>query len=370
MNIRLFKVFMSPTVGWKVQQTLYSGFIGQGEKVNQFEKDIAEFLGCDNVLTLNSATSALHLALHMIKTNDAEVLCTPLTCTASNFPVILNGLRIKWVDVDVQRLTMDLKDLESKITSSTKIIMLVLWGGYPIDFNELNNILDRAEAKHGFRPFVILDGAHSFGSKFNGKNISEYADITCYSFQAIKHITTVDGGCMVIKDKKLYDRAKLLRWYGIDRDNPKTAMRCEDNIPEVGFKFHMNDVNATIGIENLKHANDIVAKHQENAAYYDANIKNKYVTLLTRESGGQSAVWIYSLLVDEKESFIKYMSDNGIDTSQVHERNDKHTALSEFKIDLPTLDKVVSKMIAIPVGWWITEQERNYIVKTINNFTI
>ncbi len=113
-----------------------------------------------------------------------------------------------------------------------------------------------------------------------------------------------------------------------------------------------------------------MAKHQSNAAYYDANINNKHVTLLTRESGGESAVWIYSLLVENRESFIKYMSDNGIDTSQVHERNDKHTALSEFKIDLPTLDKVVSKMIAIPVGWWVTEQERNYIVKTINNFTV
>ena len=163
------------------------------------------------------------------------------------------------------------------------------------------------------------------------------------SLQAIKHITSVDGGLLYCPHDELYERAKLLRWYGIDR-NPKgrTDFRCEADIEEWGFKFHMNDVCAAIGMENFKHMDRLVSRHKENAAYYDLRLKNvDGVTLLKREEGFESAFWIYTLKVDDRPSFYEYMKECNIMVSQVHERNDKHSCMAEFQTKLPNLEKTI-----------------------------
>ena len=167
-----------------------------------------------------------------------------------------------------------------------------------------------------------------------------------------------------------YTKTKLLRWYGIDR-NPKgrTDFRCEADIPEWGFKFHMNDVCAAIGMENFKHMDELVGKHKSNAAYYDEHLQNvDGVTLLKREEGFESAFWIYSLLVDDRPSFYEYMKECNIMVSQVHERNDKHSCMSEFETELPNLEKTIGHVVSIPVGWWVTEEQRQYIVDCIKNW--
>ena len=168
----------------------------------------------------------------------------------------------------------------------------------------------------------------------------------------------------------MYERAKLLRWYGIDR-NPKgrTDFRCEADIEEWGFKFHMNDVCAAVGMENFKSIDVIIAKHKENALYYDLKLQNvEGVTLLKREKGFESAFWIYTLKVDDRPSFYKYMEECNITVSQVHERNDKHSCMAEFKTELPNLDKTIGNVVSIPVGWWVTEEEREYIVDCIRKW--
>mgnify|MGYP005711928539 FL=1 len=154
-TIPLFKVFMSPTAKDKAGEVLDSGYIGQGPKVDEFEKQIGDYFGNNKVVTTNAGTSALHLALHLLKKpkphwnedvfqgvafvshnwpgieDGDEVLATPLTCTASNWPIVANGLKIKWVDIDPTTLNMCLEDLERKMTPKTKAIMGVHWGGYP-----------------------------------------------------------------------------------------------------------------------------------------------------------------------------------------------------------------------------------------------
>jgi dTDP-4-amino-4,6-dideoxygalactose transaminase len=386
-QIDLFKVFMSPNAKTEVGKVLDSGFIGQGPKVDQFEKDLRQFLERDYVVTLNSGTSGLHLALSLLKKSASstsadgysigekswpgmqegdEVLATALTCTASNFPILANGFRIKWVDIDPETLNMDLDDLERKITPTTKAIMLVHWGGYPNDLDRIKEIQNKAYQLYGFKPVVIEDGAHSFGSKYKGKYLGNHGNIVMYSFQAIKHITSVDGGALVLPHRDLYNRAKLTRWYGIDREGNRKDFRCETDIEEWGYKFHMNDICATVGIENLKHADDIIKKHQQNAEYYDTNLQNvNKVTLLKRKPGHDSAFWIYSMLVDDRDAFMKHMKNCGITVSQVHERNDKHTCVREYKTPLPSLDKTIGKVVSIPVGWWVTPEDREYIVNCI-----
>ena len=373
--IQLFKVHMAPTAAEEVAKVLNSGYIGQGPKVDEFEDQLKDYFDHDFVQTVNSGTSALHMALHLLKKPNNkwpgiqegdEVLATALTCTASNFPILANGLKIKWVDIDPTTLNIDLDDLARKITPKTKAIILVHWGGYPNDLDKIKQIQEQAEELYGFKPAVIEDGAHSFGSKYKGKNIGTHGNLTMYSLQAIKHITSIDGGLLLSPHQELHRRGKLIRWYGIDRDSNRKDFRCEADIEEWGFKFNMNDVCATVGMENLKHAAELIKKHQANAAYYDKHLKDiKGVTLLDRHKGHDSAFWIYTMLVDDREGFYKWMKECNIVVSQVHERNDKHTAVKEFKSNLPTLDKTIGKIVSIPVGWWVTKEQREYIVDCI-----
>ena len=374
-TIQLFKVFMSENAAPEVTKVLNSGYIGQGEKVEQFESKLQDFFMKDYIVTLNSGTSGLHLALDLLKKSSGkwpgledgdEVLATSLTCTASNFPILANNLNIKWVDVDPTTLNMDLDDLSRKISPKTKAIMLVHWGGYPNDLDRIKEIQNKCFELYGFKPAVIEDGAHSFGSKYKGKHIGNHGNMTMYSLQAIKHITAIDGGLLLLPHQELYDRAKLLRWYGIDRNSNRKDFRCEADIQEWGFKFHMNDVCATVGMENLKHADEIVSRHQSNAKFYDEHLQDiPGLTTLTRHEGHESALWIYSMLVENRDGFYKHMKDCGIVVSQVHERNDKHTCVEDYKSSLPTLDKIIGKVVSIPVGWWVTDEDRQYIVDCI-----
>ena len=374
-EIPLFKVFMAETAATEVAKVLNSGYIGQGPKVDAFERELRDYFNLDYVLTTNSATSAEHLAIHMLKSKREgwpglepgdEVLSTALTCTASNWPSLANGLKIKWVDIDQTTLNMDLDDLERKITSKTKVIMLVHWGGYPNDLDRVRKIQEKCKEMHGFKPVVIEDCAHSIGSKYKGRPIGTHGNICTFSFQAIKHITSIDGGLLVVPHKDLFNRGKLLRWYGIDREGDRKDFRCEADVVEWGFKFHMNDVSATVGIENLKHADHIIGTHKSNAEFYDNNLKTTGLTLLDREEGFESAFWIYSMLVEDRIGFMRKMKEHGITVSQVHERNDKHTCTRDYVSPLPTLDKTISKVVSIPVGWWVTPEERQYIVDCIN----
>ena len=387
-KIPLFKVFMADTAAEEVSKVLNSGYIGQGPKVDKFESDLQKYFNHDYIQTVNAGTSALHLALHLLKKPSThkqnfdgvafwdqkwpglepgdEVLATAMTCTASNWPVLANGLKLKWVDIDPDTLNMDLDDLARKITPKTKVIMLVHWGGYPNDLDRVKQIQDKAYKMYVFRPAVIEDGAHSFGSEYKGKRIGNHGNLTMFSLQAIKHITSIDGGILSSPHKELHQRGKLIRWYGIDRDGDRKDFRCEADIEEWGYKFHMNDVCATVGIENLKHANKIISKHKENAAYYDKHLQNiDKVTLLKREKGFDSAFWIYSLKVEDRDKFYKHMDECNITVSQVHERNDKHTCVREFQSNLPSLDTTIGKIVSIPVGWWLTPEEREYIVRCI-----
>ena len=153
-HIPLFKVFMSPYAPEKVKKVLESGFIGEGNQVKLFEKNLKNYTGCENLITTNSATSAIHLAIHLVKNNihgykkynwplvedGDEVLTCPLTCTATNWPVLANNLNLKWVDVDMNTCNMCLDDLKNKLSKKTKIIILVHWGGNPVDLGKIEEI--------------------------------------------------------------------------------------------------------------------------------------------------------------------------------------------------------------------------------------
>jgi len=371
--ISLFKVYMSKNAATAASDVLNSGFIGQGPVVEKFEESLRDRFKNEFVVTTNSGTSSEHLAIRLLQdplqlSNDDEVLCTALTCTATNWPVLANGLKIKWVDVDTNNLNMDLDDLERKLSPTTKIIYLVHWGGYPVDLDRVKKIQNKCHRMYGFKPAVIEDCAHALGSEYKGRKIGSHGNMCTFSFQAIKHLTSVDGGLLSVPHKHLFDRGKLLRWYGIDRENTsRKDFRCEEDIVEWGYKFHMNDVLASIGLCNLKNIDkNVINKHKDNAKYYNENLANvDGVTLLENKSGHDSSYWIYTIKVERRDKFMKMMQEKDIMVSRVHERNDKHTCVREYISALPTLDKVVNEMICIPVGWWVTKEDREYIVECI-----
>ncbi len=359
--IPLFKVFMSETVLEPLRTTLFSGYIGQGPRVEEFEKAVAPWFGNNNVLSVNSGTAALHLALRLAGVGPGdEVVSSPMTCTATNMPILERGGRIVWADIDPLTGNIDSVDVERKITPRTKAVMAVDWGGYPCDLDELGHI----GRKYGVK--VIEDAAHAFGAQYKGKVVGSHSDFVCFSFQAIKHLTTVDGGALLCKESGDYRRGKLLRWYGIDRETERKDFRCEEDIVEYGYKFHMNDVTATIGLEQLKYVGQILEKHRSNAAFYDTRFKGlSSLERLHYRSDRLSSYWLYTVLVENRLAFMAEMKQAGIMVSQVHARNDLHSMAREFRRNLPGVEAFVERQVSIPVGWWLSPVEREHIAATV-----
>jgi dTDP-4-amino-4,6-dideoxygalactose transaminase len=239
---------------------------------------------------------------------------------------------------------------------------MIHWGGNPCLINEINAIAK----EHGIK--TIEDAAHAFGGKYDGNTMgSTPSDFTCFSFQAIKHITSIDGGLLTCKSEEDYERAKLLRWFGIDRE-PKTKeaidLRCEIDVPESGYKFHMNNISAIVGLENLKHADEIIQKHRDNALFYNEAFKDTKVK--TPIENGQSSYWLYTMHVQNRDEVMSKLKENGIASSKVHARNDTHSMFKDFhEPNLPGVKEFNRTHLCIPTGWWVTKEDREKIADIV-----
>ncbi len=379
--IPLFKVFMSEDVIEPLKNVLLSGFISQGPQVEKFEEKICEYFDNKNVLSLNSATSGLTLALRLLKDKDEEnywpgfnesediVLSPALTCFATNASILANNAKINWIDTDNNTANVNIKDIKNKLNQYTKVLYIVHWGGYPVDLDLLKELQEEHLKKYGYKFMIIEDCAHAFGATYKGKKLGNHGNICVFSLQAIKHLTTGDGGLIALPNKKLYDRAKLLRWFGIDRDKRnynRKDFRLENDITEYGYKFHMNDINATIGLYNLPHIEDLLMKNRYNYNYLYNNLKDvPGITLLENKNDRETSAWLFTMKVERKNDFIEKMKEHNITTSQVHNRNDLNSCVSEFSCELPNLSNLEKELICIPVGWWLTNENLTYIIQTI-----
>lgn len=371
-EIPLFKVFMSEEAITKVTETLRSNFIGQGTKVEQFERELSFFLQTPYVNTVNSCTSALTLALKLVgHLPGHHILTCPLSCFASASPIVQNGYRPIWIDIDLTNCNMSLDDLDKSITPTTKAILLVYWGGVPVDLDKLSQILYRHELKLGRSIPVIEDCAHAFGSTYKGRMVGTTGHIGCFSFGAIKTLTTSEGGAIVSPSRAHFDRVKLLRWYGIDRSNSdKINLRCSEDIKEVGSKYHMVDTNASIGLGNLPFIESLLNIQRANAVYYQEQLVNiPGLALLTPNPDSNPSYWLFTILVQARDKLIAKLKDNKIISSKVHERNDRHSCMKDYKCyeSLPNLDRLSQEYLSIPVGWWVKEEDRERIVKVIQS---
>ncbi|MFQ5651708.1 MAG: DegT/DnrJ/EryC1/StrS family aminotransferase [bacterium] len=365
--IPMHKVFMPENIDEvmvPLREVLKGGWIGEGPRVREFEHRIAQFLGTEKVTALNSCTSALQLALRLCEVGIGdEVITTPMTCMATNEPIVLSGATPVWADVQPDTGNIDPDSIRSKITLRTKVIMIVHWGGYPCDIAEIQAIAQ----EHGLK--VVEDCAHAWGAVYRDTLVGNHSDFACFSLQAIKHFTTGDGGILVCKHEQDHMRARSLKWFGIDREQRRENELgvAEWDIGEAGYKFQMNDIAATIGLAQLPYLSDLLARRRENAAYYQKHLEDlEHAELLQEKDDRQSAYWLFTIKVDERERFIKHMKQAGVATSIVHMRNDLHSLFANHnRAGLTGLDEFAARMVCIPVGPWVGPAERDKIVTVI-----
>lgn len=343
----------------KLEEVLYSGYVAQGEIVENFERKFEKYIGGGHTLSLNSGTAALHIALILagVKAGD-EVISTPLTAEPTNVAIKMVGAKVRWADIDYNTGNICPESIEKAINEKTKAIIVVDYAGIPVDVKRIQEISKKYNIP------VIEDAAHALGAKYNGKKTGNHFPFTVYSFQAIKHLTTIDGGALQIQDKELYEKGKLIRWFGLD----KNKSRFENDITIQGYKYHMNNVNAAIGLVQLENIEELVQKYIQNGKYLDENLKDvKGVELIKYYSNSEPSYWLFTLKVENRGGFIKKLTENGIMASELHKRNDAHTYLNDFPTSLPNLDKFYSKMVHIPCGWWVTKEDCDKMIHLIKS---
>lgn len=362
--IPLFKVHMPKDTDKELKKVFDSGMITEGIYSDKFEHKFGKFINNKNSCLVNSCTSALTLAYRMCDLQPGdEIIVTPLTCMATNEPAHLMGAKLVWADIDPSTGNICPDSVRKKINKRTKVISAVHWAGQPFEIDEINDIA----SQYGTR--VVEDAAHALGASYKGSKIGSLSDFTCFSFQAIKHLTTGDGGAITCLSEDDANRIRKLRWFGLDRKF--AGSKWTQDITESGYKFHMNNINACIGIKQMEYIEEIIRKHKENSLFFDQNINNKKIEKLKRNEYSESSSWIYTVKAENKYEFQKFLLENGIQSDPVHVRNDKYSVFKEYALkegSLPGADEFCSKHISIPVGWWLSEDDRRFIVETVNRF--
>jgi dTDP-4-amino-4,6-dideoxygalactose transaminase len=259
---------------------------------------------------------------------------------------------------------MDLDDLARKITPQTRAILLVHWAGYPVDLNRVRQVVAEAEARFGIRPVVIEDCAQAWGATYRGARLGNHGNLCVFSFGALKTLTCGSGGLLVLPDDARYERARSRRFYGINRNSART--HGDYDVSEWGFRFYLNDIAAAIGLANLTAADELVNRHRENASFYDKELSGLTgLDLTERADDREPSFWVYPVTVDDRASFMRRLADAGIATSIISRRNDAHSCVAEAVTSLPGLDSVYDRVVYLPSGWWLSEQDREHIVDTV-----
>jgi perosamine synthetase len=356
--IPLIKTFLPPreVLLPRLEEVLYSGYIAQGAQVKEFDNELAELISNPYTLSLNSGTSSLQLSMILAGVeNGDEVISTAMTAEPTNTSILSLGAKVVFADVEPKTGLICPVSIMNSITEKTKAIIVVHYAGMVCNLEQIYKIgLE-------YNLPIIEDCAHSFMAKYDGSIIGKKSQYACFSFQAIKHMTTIDGGMITLSNESDYLRAKSLRWFGLSKDIPRN----KNIITEAGHKFNMNDVNATIGRVQLEYLNHNVKQYIHNGQFFDEKLNNiSGVELIQYHNNTSPSYWLYTMLVENRDEFVRAMADKGISASTLHVRNDKHNCFNSKKL-LPGLDFFSSRYVHIPCGWWLDDEKRETIVSAI-----
>ena len=357
--IPLVKVAMPPRERLlpALEEVLYSGVIAEGEYVYRFESEFAKTFDLPLALGTSSGTAALHIALLLAGLNPGdEVVTTSMTAEPTNTVILQCGATPVFADVDPETGNLDPVSVESLISPRTRAIVVVHYAGFPADLKALRRIADQ----HGIA--LVEDCAHALGARYGKNGIGTIGDYAIFSLQAIKHMTTVDGGILTMRDSGNAARARKLRWFGIAKGVPRTQV----DIEQVGFKYNMHNVEAVMGLVQLETIESRIGRHIENGRFFDkaiGAIPGLAVTRIDPES--QPSYWLYTVLSQDSEAVERCLAGANVSASKLHRPNHYHSIFAPMRRPMPGLDTYYRRLTHIPCGWWVSDEDRERIVDAL-----
>lgn len=366
--IRLSKSCLSAAEKAAVMGVLDREFLGMGAEVQQFEGALSEFFGRPALCVVNG-TAALQLALQAIGVGQGdEVLVPSLTYVASFQAISATGAKPVACDVQLDTLTLDWRDAERRITSRTRAVMPVHYAGNVGGLNEIYELADR----HGLR--VVEDAAHAFGTTYRGQRVGGFGDIACFSFDGIKNITSGEGGCVVSDDPDVLQRIADARLLGVCRDTEKRyagQRSWEFEIVAQGWRAHMSNIMAAIGIAQLDRYPGFAARRQQIARRYDdllgANprirkLPNDYDAVVPH-------IYVIRVLgLTDREGVRSRLLDRGIQTGVHYFPNHRLHYFQGFSSNLvlPVTDAVFPELLTLPLHPDLEDSDVDLVVQALN----
>lgn len=352
--MEFFDTIVTEQAKKNVMEVLNSGHLSEGEWVRRFEQELENQFGYRNGVTVNSGTSALHLALILAGAGQGdEVILPAQTFVATGMAVLYCGAMPVFADIGLDgNLSVD--TVLSKVTEKTRAIIAVAWGGLSPDLNRLSKLCQ----EHGI--YLITDNAHALGSEV------KYENYSCFSFQAIKQLTTGDGGLLVCRDPSDSHEARKSRWFGIDRelDVPDETGERFYNIDErLGYKYHMNNIAAAVGLGNLENFQARQTIRQVISARYDIEIPEDCLT----QVGHTSTYWLYDLLVDGRSDFIRMMKSKDIPVSVVHVGIDRNEIFGGKVMENENQRYWDEHHVCIPCHSSLTDEDVQQVIDAIKD---
>jgi perosamine synthetase len=363
VNIPLFRPSISNEAIDAVADVLRSGWLGLGPRTREFEEEFAAYVGAPHCVGLNSCTSAIHLALRILDLPaQSEVVTTALTFVSTNHAILYEDLKPVFADVDRSTGNLSVEAVASKITERTRALLIVHYGGYPADIDELYDLARSRDIA------VIEDCAHACGSTYKRKRIGSHGDLHAFSFHAVKNLPMGDGGALTVRHSEDDARLRRLRWLGIDKDTFRrttgSTYDWEYDVPEVGFKYHMNDIEAAIGLAQLRLLDEQNARRAAIAAAYRAQLADVPGVSLPPESNDRTSSYhLFPILVENRDSLILKLREAGVGTGVHYRRNDEYSMYE--RADLPATEWFSSHVLSLPMHMCLSDEDVAYVTRTI-----
>lgn len=361
-----------PSVGEEelseIRKVFASAWLGMGSLVFEFEKALQIFLQAKNVIAVNTGTSALHIALDALGLKKGDGILVPsLTYAATIQAVISCGAKPIFCDIQENTLNIDLEDLKRKIDVHVRVILPVHYGGLPCEMDEIMDIAFRHKIT------VVEDAAHAFGSTYKDKKIGSFGDITCFSFDPIKNITCGEGGAVVVRDDKLAQEIIKKRILGIDKDTWHRYKNERSWFYEVvtpGFRYHMSNINAAIGLVQLRKINRFLEKRRKVVKRYDEAFKDiKGIKLLYRDYE-QTAPFNYIIRIknNRRNDLLDFLNKNGIGAGVHYIPNHLQPLFKDYRTELPVTERVWKEIISLPLYNDISDEDVSTVIDKVKLF--
>ena len=351
-----------------LREPFRTGWIGLGPKTKEFEEKFAKYIGTKYAVALNSGTAALHLALKVLAIEGMEVITTPLTFVSTNHAILYNQGIPVFADIEPDTLNIRPDEVSKNITAQTKAIIVVHYGGHAC---EMDTILEIAKSK-GI--WVVEDAAHGCGGEFKGQKLGSLGDVACFSFHAVKNLSTGEGGMITTDDPELYGRLLKLRWVGISKDTWSREEKDKKyswyyNVEEIGFKYHMNDIPAAIGLVQLKKLDQMNQKRKEVTERYNRGLAGlNWLETPTIKPYAKPSHHNYVIKVEKRDQLNIYLQEKGISTGVHYIPNNEYAMYHPFRGETPVAHSVWKKLLTLPLFPDLKDGEVDYIIREVKEF--